>query len=69
MERLEGALLGFVVGLIITVINIAWNVVASGERTLAPIKDKYANEILYYVDIETNNKYEKINEIFYYKGE
>lgn len=69
MERLEGTLLGFVVGVIFTVITIAWNMAASGERTLDPIEDKYANKILYYVDTENNNKYEKINEIFYYKGE
>lgn len=69
MERFGTALFGIVVGEILAVISIAWNMVASGERTLAPIKDEYANEILYYVDTETNNKYEKINEIFYYKGE
>lgn len=64
-----GIFVGVLIGSIVTVISIAFGQVERGTITIEPVKDEYRNEILYYTDIYTNNRYEKVNNILYYIDE
>lgn len=64
-----GIFVGVLIGSIVTVISIAFGQVERGIITIEPVEDKYRNEILYYTDIYTDNRYEKVNNILYYIDE
>ena len=69
MDGLGGFLSGVFVGMLIAVINIAWSMTTDETITMAPIKDDYKNEILYYIDTNTKKTYKMENDILYYYEE
>ena len=69
MDKLAGFVLGFVTGVIIAIISLSWNESEAGIITIAPIKDKYRNEIIYYIDINTKKTYKMENDVLYYYEE
>ena len=69
MDGLGGFLSGVFVGVLIAVINIAWSMTTDETITMAPIKDDYKNEILYYIDTNTKKTYKMENDILYYYEE
>jgi len=64
MDGLGGFLSGVFVGVLIAVISIVWGMTTDETITMAPIKDDYKNEILYYIDTNTK-KHIKWKMIFY----
>ena len=69
MDGLGGFLSGVFVGVLIAVISIAWSMTTDEAITMAPIKDDYKNEILYYIDTNTKKTYKMENDILYYYEE
>jgi hypothetical protein len=69
MDGLGGFLSGVFVGVLIAVISIAWSMTTDETITMAPIKDDYKNEILYYIDTNTKKTYKMENDILYYYEE
>lgn len=69
MDGLGGFLSGVFVGALIAVISIAWSMTTDETITMAPIKDDYKNEILYYIDTNTKKTYKMENDILYYYEE
>lgn len=69
MDGLGGFLSGVFVGVFIAVISIAWSMTTDETITMAPIKDDYKNEILYYIDTNTKKTYKMENDILYYYEE
>lgn len=69
MDGLGGFLSGVFVGVLIAVISIAWSMTTNETITMAPIKDDYKNEILYYIDTNTKKTYKMENDILYYYEE
>lgn len=69
MDGLGGFLSGVFVGVLIAVISIAWSMTMDETITMAPIKDDYKNEILYYIDTNTKKTYKMENDILYYYEE
>ena len=69
MDGLGGFLSGVFVGVLIAVISIAWSMTTDKTITMAPIKDDYKNEILYYIDTNTKKTYKMENDILYYYEE
>lgn len=69
MDGLGGFLSGVFVGVLIAVISIAWGMTTDETITMAPIKDDYKNEILYYIDTNTKKTYKMENDILYYYEE
>ena len=69
MDGLEGFLSGVFVGALFAVISIAWSMTTDETITMAPIKDDYKNEILYYIDTNTKKTYKMENDILYYYKE
>lgn len=69
MDGLGGFLSGVFVGTLIAVISIAWSMTTDETITMAPIKDDYKNEILYYIDTNTKKTYKMENDILYYYEE
>ena len=69
MDGLGGFLSGVFVGVLIAVISIAWSMTTDETITMAPIKDDYKNEILYYIDTNTKKTYKMENNILYYYEE
>ena len=69
MDGLGGFLSGVFVGVLIAVISIAWSMTTDETITMAPIKDDYKNEILYYIDTNTKKTYKIENDILYYYEE
>lgn len=69
MDGLGGFLSGVFVGMLIAVISIAWSMTTDETITMAPIKDDYKNEILYYIDTNTKKTYKMENDILYYYEE
>lgn len=69
MDGLGGFLFGVFVGVLIAVISIAWSMTTDETITMAPIKDDYKNEILYYIDTNTKKTYKMENDILYYYEE
>ena len=69
MDGLGGFLSGVFVGVLFAVISIAWSMTTDETITMAPIKDDYKNEILYYIDTNTKKKYKMENDILYYYEE
>ena len=64
MDGLGGFLSGVFVGVLFAVISIAWSMTTDEIITMAPIKDDYKNEILYYM-IQIPKKHIKWKMIFY----
>ena len=69
MDGLGGFLSGVFVGVLFAVISIAWSMITDETITMAPIKDDYKNEILYYIDTNTKKTYKMENDILYYYEE
>ncbi len=69
MDGLGGFLSGVFVGVLFAVISIAWSMTTDETITMAPIKDDYKNEILYYIDTNTKKTYKMENDILYYYEE
>lgn len=69
MDELGGFLSGVFVGVLIAIISIAWSMTTDETITMAPIKDDYKNEILYYIDTNTKKTYKMENDILYYYEE
>lgn len=69
MDGLGGFLSGVFVGALFAVISIAWSMTTDETITMAPIKDDYKNEILYYIDTNTKKTYKMENDILYYYEE
>lgn len=66
MDGLGGFILGVFAGMLFAIINIAWSMATDETITMAPIKDDYKNEILYYIDTNTKKTYKMENDILYY---
>ena len=66
MDGLSKFLSGIFVGVLFAVIIIAWSMATDDTITIAPVKDDYKNEILYYIDINTKKTYKMENDILYY---
>ena len=69
MDGLGGFLSGVFVVVLFAVISIAWSMTTDETITMAPIKDDYKNEILYYIDTNTKKTYKMENDILYYYEE
>lgn len=69
MDGLGGFLSGVFVGALIAAISIAWSMTTDETITMAPIKDDYKNEILYYIDTNTKKTYKMENNVLYYYEE
>ena len=66
MDGLGGFILGVFAGMLFAIINIACSMATDETITMAPIKDDYKNEILYYIDTNTKKTYKMENDILYY---
>lgn len=66
MDGLGGFLFGFFAGILLTIISIVWSMSTDETITIAPVKDDYKNEILYYIDTNTKKTYKMENDILYY---
>lgn len=66
MDGLGGFMLGVFAGVLFAVISIAWSMATDETITMAPVKDDYKNEILYYIDTNTKKTYKMENDILYY---
>ena len=66
MDSLYGFVLGFYVGVVIAIISSAWSVNKNRIIIIRPVKDNYRNEILYYIDTNTEKTYKMENDILYY---
>ena len=69
MDGLSKFLSGVFVGVLFAVISIVWSMTTDETITMAPIKDDYKNEILYYIDTNTKKTYKMENDILYYYEE
>lgn len=66
MDGLGGFMLGVFAGVLFAIISIAWSMATDETITMAPVKDDYKNEILYYIDTNTKKTYKMENDILYY---
>lgn len=69
MDGLGEFLFGIFVGWILAIISITWIMTKNEIIIIAPIKDDYKNEILYYIDTHTKKTYKMENDILYYYEE
>ena len=66
MDGLGGFILGVFAGILFAIISIAWSMATNDTIIIAPVKDDYKKEILYYIDTNTKKTYKMENDILYY---
>lgn len=66
MDGLGGFILGVFAGILLAIISIAWSMATEDAIIIAPVKDDYKKEILYYIDTNTKKTYKMENDILYY---
>lgn len=57
MDGLGGFILGVFAGILLAIISIAWSMATEDAIIIAPVKDDYKKEILYYIDTNTKKTY------------